>query len=499
MHRNIMVLGTASSAGKSLITTALCRVFFEDGYKVSPFKSQNMSLNSFVTKDGLEMGRAQVVQAEACGIEPQIFMNPILLKPNSNNGSQIILHGKAIGNMNAIDYFAFRKNLKAEIEKTYEYIKNNFDICVIEGAGSPAEINLKKDDIVNTGMAKIAGAPCILVADIDKGGVFASIYGTIMLLEEDERALIKGIVINKFRGDVKILEPGLKMLEDLVKVPVLGVMPFIQHNVEDEDRVSDKLKEIHGNGQIKVGVIHLPYMSNFNDFDPLKMYSDITLHFIDNPSDLDTVDMIIIPGSKNTIKDMLFLRNNGFEGKLSELKTKGKIIFGICGGLQMLGRLIKDPLGLEGDLLEIKGLGFLDLETTMEATKKTKQFIGKTSANIEVFNMPEDLEIKGYEIHQGITSGNEKVFLKNTAENLGYFNENVIGTYIHGILDEGDFLPIIIEYLKEQKNIHTEKELNSFKEFKEIEYKKLAQVTRNSLDFHKIYQIMNGEEIDLSY
>jgi len=278
MHKNIMILGTASSAGKSLITTALCRIFYEDGFKVTPFKSQNMSLNSFVTKNGLEMGRAQVVQAEACGMEPEVFMNPILLKPNSDNGSQVIVMGKALQNMKASDYFEYRKVLRGKIKEIYGNIKENFDISVIEGAGSPAEINLNKDDIVNIGMAKIAKAPCILVADIDKGGVFASIYGTVMLLSEEDRSFIKGIIINKFRGDIKILEPGLQMIEDLVNIPVLGVMPYFQHNIEEEDSASEKSSSSFGNGAIKINVIKLPHMSNFNDFDPFKMYPECQLN-----------------------------------------------------------------------------------------------------------------------------------------------------------------------------------------------------------------------------
>ena len=486
MHKNIMILGTASSAGKSLITTALCRIFYEDGFKVTPFKSQNMSLNSFVTKDGLEMGRAQVVQAEACGMEPEVFMNPILLKPNSDNGSQVIVMGKALQNMKASDYFEYRKVLRGKIEEVYENIKENFDMSVIEGAGSPAEINLNKDDIVNIGMAKIAKAPCILVAAIDKGGVFVSIYGTVMLLSEEDRSFIKGIIINKFRGDIKILELGLKMIEDLVNIPVLGVMPYFQHNIEEEDSASEKSSSSFGNGAIKINVIKLPHMSNFNDLDPFKMYPECQLKFVTKVEDLENSDLIIIPGSKNSISDLNYLKNNGFFEKLEEERNKNTLILGICGGLQILGNEITDPYEIESSKNTEKGLGFLDISTILEKEKTTTQFFGKSIESIEVLDMKSNFEFSGYEIHQGVSKGKAKTFLKNESQDIGFVNGNVIGTYLHGVFEEGNFLKVILDYLKNEN----QSEKKSFKEFKEKEYNKLSRIARESLDMNKIYEIM---------
>lgn len=487
MHKNIMILGTASSAGKSLITTALCRVFYQEGLKVTPFKSQNMSLNSYVTEEGLEMGRAQVVQAEAARIKPKIFMNPLLLKPNSNNGSQVIFMGKALGNMKASEYFEFKGKLKKEIEIIYEEIRKNFDICVIEGAGSPAEINLNKDDIVNIGMAKIAKAPCILVADIDRGGVFASIYGTIMLLSPEERKYIKGIIINKFRGDIKLLDSGLQMIEDLVNIPVLGVLPYFNHKIEEEDSASSESFSKSGEGEIKVSVIKLPHMSNFNDFDPFKLQKNCTLEFVEEAKNLDP-HILIIPGSKNTIADTIFLKNNGFFEKILELKEKGVLIIGICGGMQILGENISDPYGIESNVSSIKGLGLLNINTVLEKEKTTKQYIGKTKASF--LNIESNFQVEGYEIHQGISKG-EGSFLESNGHDIAFAKDNVIGTYLHGIFDKGDFLVKILEAVSKGNNLNFDEQ--NFKDIKEKEYRNLAKIFRNSVNMNKIKEIMEDK------
>lgn len=489
MHKNLMVLGTASSAGKSLITTALCKIFYEKGYSVTPFKSQNMSLNSFVTEDGKEMGRAQVIQAEACGLKPQVFMNPILLKPNSDNGSQVIFMGKALQNMEASEYFEFRKTLKLKVQEIYEKeVKEKFEISIIEGAGSPAEINLNREDLVNIGMAKIAKSPCILVADIDKGGVFASIYGTIMLLPEEDRRYIKGIIINKFRGDVEILKPGLKMIEDLVNVPVIGVIPYINHGVEEEDSASERATATFGEGNIKVKVIRLPHMSNFNDLDPFKMH-DCNVEFVETPKELDNANLIIIPGSKNTIYDLNFIKKMGFKEKLEDAVSKGIIVLGICGGLQILGKTIRDPYNIEGSKDFEEGLGFLNIDTILEKEKNTTQFDGESIIDIDYINFSEGQKFYGYEIHQGKSSGSEKVFLKNKGNDIGFYKENIIGTYLHGLFEEGEFLKGILDFLNKKNDT----ESKSFKLFKENEYKKLAEIVEKNLDMKKIYEIMGLE------
>ncbi len=497
-HKNIMVMGTASSAGKSLLVTGLCRVFYQDGYKVAPFKSQNMSLNSFITDEGLEMGRAQVVQAEACNILPKVMMNPILLKPTANNSSQIILHGKAITNMNAKNYFEWRKGLRVEVEKAYAKIKEKYEISVIEGAGSPAEINLKKDDLVNTGMAQIANSPCILVADIDRGGVFASVYGTLMLLPKEEREMFKGVIINKFRGDVKILEPGLKQMEDLIGIPVLGVVPYYEHNIEEEDSVTDRFEK-KSDGKIKIKVIKLPHMSNFTDFDPFKMYEDVEVSYVKNPKELRDAHMIIIPGSKNTISDMQYLQNKGFSEEIIKSARENKLIMGICGGFQILGRRIEDPNAIESKLESINGLGLLDLVTTMEIEKETTQYNGKIENKIDILDLDENIDISGYEIHQGRSKGDGNSFLTRGEYSLGMVNNNIIGTYLHGIFNKGIFVEKLINKLGSIAKVEVEVEEKDYKTFKEKEYDKLAKILRKTVDIESIYKIMEGEEVGLRY
>lgn len=494
-HKNIMLLGTGSNVGKSIITAGLCRMFYQDGYKVSPFKSQNMALNSFITKDGKEMGRAQVVQAEAANIEPEAFMNPILLKPTTDRKSQVIVNGKVYRNMDAREYFAYKHNLKKDIMSAYDHIRENFDICVLEGAGSPAEINLKEDDIVNTGMAEMADSPVVLVADIDRGGVFAAIYGTIMLLEESERNRIKGVIINKFRGDKTLLTPGIEMIEKLTNVPVLGVVPFVPLDIEEEDSLGIDKYNIKKEGKIRISVIKLKHISNFTDIDALSHYNDVSLKYVTKSSDLGNEDIIIIPGSKNTVEDMKDLIEKEINTKIIRLAKEGTVVFGICGGFQMLGQKIMDPDGLESDLKEISGLDLLNMETVMEKSKITTQYKNKIKKASGLLTGAEGIEIKGYEIHQGYSYPTSEEI--NTVDCIfedeklkGAVKDNIIGTYIHGIFDNSEFTNYFLNKVRKLKGLDNIEENFSFSEYKNREYDKLAQVLRENLDMEKIYDIM---------
>ena len=490
-HKNLMVQGTASSVGKSLITTALCRLIYKKGYSVCPFKSQNMALNSYITENGLEMGRAQVVQAEACGIKPEVYMNPILLKPTSNRKSQVILNGRVVENMGAVKYSEYKEGLKKEILKNYDYIKSNYDVSIIEGAGSPVEINLTKGDIVNMGMAHMADSPVILVADIDRGGVFASVVGTMTLFTPEEKARVKGIVINKFRGDVKILEPGLRQLEEIIGVPVLGVVPHTKLDIEDEDGVTDKFKRKTIDKDIRVSVIKLKHMSNFTDLDAFNLYEDVSVKYIDRVEDLGDEDMIVIPGSKSTIDDLKELKEMGIAEKIVKLAKSGTIIFGICGGYQMLGGKIEDPQKLEGNVSEISGLGLLDLTTTMQKSKNTLQYNGEILTDDGLFEGLYGKPIKGYEIHQGITNGKEKgIFLDGEKYINGVIKNNIIGCYIHGIFDNTEFTRGFLNNIRAQKGLGGIDATTTFEEFKEKEYDKLAKVVEESLDMEKLYKII---------
>ena len=494
-HKNIMLLGTGSNVGKSIITAGLCRMFYQDGYKVSPFKSQNMALNSFITKDGKEMGRAQVVQAEAANIEPEAFMNPILLKPTTDRKSQVIVNGKVYRNMDAREYFAYKHNLKKDIMSAYNHIRENFDICVLEGAGSPAEINLKEDDIVNTGMVEMADSPVVLVADIDRGGVFAAIYGTIMLLEESERNRIKGVIINKFRGDKTLLTPGIEMIEKLTNVPVLGVVPFVPLGIEEEDSLGIDKYNMKKEGKIRISVIKLKHISNFTDIDALSHYNDVSLKYVTKSSDLGNEDIIIIPGSKNTVEDMKDIIEKEINTKIIRLAKEGTVVFGICGGFQMLGQKIMDPDGLESDLKEISGLDLLNMETVMEKSKITTQYKNKIKKASGLLTGAEGIEIKGYEIHQGYSYPTSEEI--NTVDCIfedeklkGAVKDNIIGTYIHGIFDNSEFTNYFLNKVRKLKGLDNIEENFSFSEYKNREYDKLAQVLRENLDMEKIYEIM---------
>ncbi|BDB00833.1 cobyric acid synthase [Clostridium botulinum] len=487
----IMIQGTASSVGKSLIVAALCRIFKQDGYSVCPFKSQNMSLNSYITLDGKEMGRAQVLQAYAAGLEPEVYMNPILLKPTSDKKSQIIVNGKVYGNSTAMEYHNLKIKFKGMLKEQFKKLEEDFDIVVMEGAGSPAEINLRDRDIVNMGMAEIVDAPVLLVGDIDKGGVFASLAGTMLLLNEGEKERVKGTIINKFRGDVEILNPGLDMLEDIIHIPCLGVVPYTRLQLEDEDGAVEFNKKAYA--PIDIAVIKMPHISNFTDLDALKSEEDVSIRFITSKEEFKNPDLLVIPGSKNTIEDLLYLRKCGLEESIKEYSKDGKII-GICGGYQVLGSKIKDPYKVETDLGEIEGLNLLDMETTFEKEKITTRVSAKL-INEEIENI-----VYGYEIHMGISEYSEnvkplfKIYDKN-GEKVDYFdgaiNEkgNVMGTYIHGVFDGIVFREKIINELRVKKGLKKKKS-QVYEHMREKELDKLADIVRQSLDMEKIYSII---------
>ncbi|MHD0318450.1 cobyric acid synthase [Fusobacterium sp. THCT1E2] len=496
MHKKIMIQGTGSSVGKSIITAGLCRIFAQDGYRVSPFKSQNMALNSFVDIDGLEMGRAQVVQAEAAMELPRAFMNPILLKPNSDNNSQIIIEGIPDTNMNAADYFSNSSELKLIAKRNYEIIEKNFDIGVLEGGGSPAEINLRKWDLVNMGMAELVDAPVILVGNIETGGVFASLYGTIALLDENDRKRIKGVIINKFRGDLELLRPGIDMFEEKLRdegidIKVLGVVPYKKLDIEEEDVLAKKLTvNTNEKRDINISVIRTNKMSNYTDFDALSQYSDVALNYIYSPEQLGEEDIIILPGSKNTLSDLELLKANGIFDKIKKLYSAGTAIVGICGGFQMMGKEIFDPHHIESNIEKTEGFGIMDTVTTMEKIKYTKQ-VEKTlsESDCELLHGCNGLHIKGYEIHQGITYGSEKNLTVETDYTV-IAKDNAFGTYIHGIFDNSKFTRTFLNNIRKKKGLNPLDELFEFSEFKENEYDKLADLLRNNLDIDAIYNIL---------
>lgn len=497
MHKKIMIQGTGSSVGKSIITAGLCRIFAQDGYRVSPFKSQNMALNSYVDIEGLEMGRAQVVQAEAAKEIPRAFMNPILLKPNSDNNSQIIVEGKAIENSAAQDYFANSKFWKEIALRNYKKIEENFDIGVLEGGGSPAEINLREYDCVNMGMAELVDAPVILVGNIEIGGVFASLYGTVALLDEEDKKRIKGIIINKFRGDIELLKPGIEMLMERFKaenldIKFLGVVPYEKLEIEEEDVLAKKINEHTKKvGDIKISVIRTDKMSNYTDFDALNQYPDVALNYVFSKDELGEEDIIILPGSKSTISDLEKLKENGIFDRVIELYNKGTTVVGICGGFQMLGREIRDTYGIEGEKNTTFGFSFLDMITSMEKLKCTQQtkkkIVGELTGTI--INGCENIEIAGYEIHQGITQGKEKNYVDGV-DFIFTAKENLFGTYIHGIFDNEEFTRKFLNNIRVKKGLKPLDEKFSFSEFKEREYNRLAKLLRESLDIDEIYKIM---------
>ena len=402
MAKNIMIQGTMSNAGKSLLAAGLCRIFKQDGYRVAPFKSQNMALNSFITKTGAEMGRAQVVQAEAAGIEPDVRMNPILLKPTTDVGSQVIVNGQVQGNMRAMEYYRRKREFIPAVMEAYNSLAQEYDIIVIEGAGSPAEINLKATDIVNMGLAELVDAPVLLVGDIDRGGVFAQLYGTIALLEPQEQQRIKGTIVNKFRGDRAILQPGIDILEKICGVPVAGVIPYTHVDIDDEDSLSTRFHTGDGRKDIDIAVVKLPRISNFTDVSPLERFESVSVRYIERPDQLHQPDMILLPGTKSTIADLLWLRQSGLEAAICQQAARGCIVFGICGGYQMLGTSVRDPLGVEAaGVTDIKGMGLLPMDTVFQGEKVQQQTSGVFGEIPGALHSLSGMKYIGYEIHMG--------------------------------------------------------------------------------------------------
>ncbi|MFZ5986477.1 MAG: cobyric acid synthase [Bacillota bacterium] len=500
----VMIQGTASSVGKSIIAAGLCRLFKQDGYKVAPFKSQNMALNSFITHDGKEMGRAQVVQAEAAGIEPSVEMNPILLKPTGDKKAQVIINGEVYANMSATEYHDFKPSLAEMIRNIYNELAAKNDIIVIEGAGSPAEINLRDKDIVNMGMAQIADSPVILVGDIDKGGVFASLAGTMQLLTEDERTRVKGVIINKFRGDIEILKPGIRMLEDIIKVPVLGVVPYFRLNIDDEDSLSERLVQNKkcSDYDIDIVVIRLPHISNFTDFNVFEGIQGVRIRYVEEASQIGEPDLVILPGTKNTIEDLIFLKETGMEKIILTLAKEGTFVFGICGGYQMLGLEVLDPHNVESDISLVNGLGLLNFKTVFEQKKVTTRTKAVVTDSYSLVEGLHGIDIEGYEIHMGITEyfkgcipfltmdsglseGNTPGGVRNTAG-------NVLGTYIHGIFDNIDFTIGIINNIRKMKGLNRiDSSGLEYRKVKENQYDELADILRGNLDIACIYRILS--------
>ena len=498
MSRKLMIQGTMSGAGKSLLTAGILRVLVREGAHAAPFKSQNMALNSFVTADGLEMGRAQVMQAEAAGIAPEADMNPILLKPDSDTGSQVIVNGKVYKDMSARAYFAEKKKLVPVIMEAWERLEKKYDTIVIEGAGSPAEINLKDDDIVNMGLAQMLDAPVLLAADIDRGGVFAQIFGTVMLLPEEERRRIRGIIINKFRGDVSLLTPGIRQIEELCGIPVVGVMPYLHIDIDDEDSLSERLGRREDTGLLKIAVVRLPHLSNYTDFAPLESDGAVNLIYTDSAQDLDKADLIILPGSKNTGGDLRWLRNCGLDTVLKRLAKKGTRILGICGGYQMLGESI-----LTEDGEEMSGLGLLPVRTVFEDDKITRQVQGQISASEGIFSTLEGMAISGYEIHMGRTEYLNEAdgscfarlisFRSASAPDIqdGCVCGHTAGTYVHGLFEEDGFREGFLSALCEEKGITYETPSPLGRQaYRQAQYDALADAALKHLDMAKIKEIM---------
>jgi adenosylcobyric acid synthase len=501
--KTIMIQGTASNVGKSLLAAGLCRIFKQDGYRVAPFKSQNMALNSFITREGLEMGRAQVVQAEAAGIEPSADMNPILLKPTGDSKSQVIVQGEIFDDMNAAAYYSYKKTFAPKVKESFDRLGAAYDIIVIEGAGSPVEINLKENDIVNMYMASLAGAPVILAGDIDRGGVFAALAGTMQLFSPEEREMVKGVLINKFRGDIGILRPGLKQLEDIIHKPVLGVVPYLRLDIDDEDSLSGRFYAKQEGALADIAVIRLPHISNFTDFNALGRIPGAGLRYVDHRGTPEGADLIIIPGTKNTMSDLLWLKKTGIGEAVKKAASRGTPVIGICGGYQILGRKLTDPDGVEFGG-EMEGLDLLPVVTVFEREKTRTRIRGTIAPVTGLLKGISGMEVEGYEIHMGNTffEGAEPppAFLEisdiNTGKRKpdGCFLPGVYGTYVHGFFDAGDIALQLVKSLCASKGIkYAIPEAGpgtDFKTYKEQQYNALADSLRASIDMKKIYSII---------
>ncbi|NIY46235.1 cobyric acid synthase [Cedecea colo] len=506
----VMIQGTASDVGKSVLVAGLCRIFAQDGLSVAPFKSQNMALNSGITPDGKEMGRAQIFQAEAAGIAPDVRMNPVLLKPTSDCKAQVILMGKVATNMDAVTFHNYKPRLRSQIQEVYRSLAAGHEVMVLEGAGSPAEINLRDRDIVNMGMAELAECPVILVADIDRGGVFAAIYGTIALLAEHEKRRVKGVIINKFRGDKALLYSGVEQIEALTGVPVLGVMPWLKVDLEDEDSVVLERGKYDADTpkDLDIAVIQLPYMSNFTDFNALAAQPDVRLRYVSQAYELQGCDLVILPGSKNTLSDLLWVRKSGFEKALLAHHRKGGAVLGICGGYQMLGEHIFDAV--ESGLDEMPGIGLLDVVTRFASEKTTTRVAGKTLPALPgFFNACAVLSLEGYEIHMGETQRGAHVepFVRLSECNAQPYDSldgavsadgNALGTYLHGVFDNGEFTRALLNGLRERKGLKAwEGELFDYQQHKHQQFDILASAMREHIDIESIYQIMREHQEQL--
>ncbi len=495
-----MIQGTASSVGKSVIATALCRIFHQDGFKVAPFKAQNMALNSFVTREGGEIGRAQAVQAEAAGIEPSIYMNPVLLKPEADSRSQVIVLGKVAKNLKAGEYYEYTPYLLRVIANSLQRLRSTCDIVVIEGAGSPAEINLKEREIANMRVARMVRAPVLLVGDIDRGGVFASIVGTLELLTEEERELVRGLVINKFRGDLTLLKPGLDFLKKKTGKPVLGVIPYfrgIQIAQEDSVYLEERRVSLVSKG-LDIAVIHLPHISNYDDFDPLERL-DGTVRYVKGLPELGSPDLIILPGTKSTITDLFYLREQGLDQAIIRHAGSGTPVIGICGGYQILGKRINDPEKIESQESNVAGLGLLDIETTFGQVKTTTQVKARVVVNKGLFEGLKGMEVTGYEIHMGQTriQHNPAVFqVTETPEGKtryldGAASEDglILGTYLHGLFHNINLTRALFNQLRKLRGL-TAAEIPSLD--KDDQYNALARLVRQNLNLGEVYKIVMG-------
>lgn len=512
MSRSLMIQGTGSGVGKSLIVAGLCRIFRDMGVNVAPFKAQNMALNSFITKEGGEIGRAQAFQAEAAGIEPSVDMNPILLKATGEAQCQVIVNGKVHASMEAQAYYAFKNVAWAAVTQAYERLSKKHDLIIIEGAGSPAEINLSDDEVVNMRVARHAKAPVILVGDIDKGGVFASLYGTIALLDGDAD-FIKAFIINKFRGDPDILKPGLDMIRERTNRPVLGVIPYLGDlGLHEEDGVplerlwwsgGDRSK----NSRIKITVVRLRYISNFTDFDPFLYEPDVDLVYSLRDEDIENADLVIVPGSKNTVQDLLFLRETGIEASIKRAAQKGLPVIGVCGGYQMLGRKLHDPFGVESSYREVDGMGLLDVETEFDRTKTTCQVEAEVlqGAWSREHGVTMTKRLQGYEIHMGRTMGDVGLFnVKRTVYNSelrtlnaelisdGSRKGNVWGTYIHGIFDNDHFRRDLINALRARRGYESVDDVTDYAQARDKALERWADVLKEHIDIGFIDNLLNG-------
>lgn len=525
MAKNLMIQGTMSGAGKSILTAGILRVLHQDGYRVAPFKSQNMALNSYVTRDGKEIGRAQALQAFAAGMEPDSDMNPILLKPTGETASQVIVNGLPVGDMRAADYFRKKKDYIPEVLSAYERLSSRADVVVIEGAGSPVEINLRENDIVNMGLAQMLDAPVLLAGNIDPGGVFAQLLGTVQLFSGEEKAKVKGLIINKFRGDKKLLDPGLTMFRDYCDIPFVGVVPYAEFELEEEDSLSDKLKvssgfrsDIAGRDVIRIAVIRFPFISNYTDFDIFDKIPEAELIYTDNAEAVKAADIVIIPGTKNTAGDLKWLTDKGLDKAVIAARDKGAVVIGICGGFQMLGRRIFEELcvgssekpgaiyEMQGDLKSsacLQGLGVLPVDTVFKDQKTLVQSEGTLSGAKGEFSALNGLSYKGYEIHMGVSGNLDDGFnlLSETAaqslagsSGMLCCSGNVLGTYIHGFFDNASVTRAILNIVSRKKGIGSIcGSLEDLWVYRDRELDKLADVVRNSLDMDYIYKVIEGK------